>query len=143
MPTTMIEPKKIKTLKFFTRYVKSGVLQITFPDLCNSSTEVKSGKHINSLNNWSRYAPHGNSRKKTPIFEIEKRTWRDFQIHITEMENLNEGSQFIKYRLSVSGSFGNFGHVATADISLSKADFLELTKGLESRKAKGRKIFEL
>lgn len=131
-------------LKVLAENIGNGSVKLTFPELHNATAEIHSGKHINSVRNWKRSVPHGNSKQVKESY-VAKHHLTKVMVSITEMLKVDESRypDQIKYRLVVDGNFGENGYCTTGDMRLSKESFKELTKGITPRVGKNFRRYEL
>jgi hypothetical protein len=132
------------SIKVLVQNLENGNVRFTFPSLLNANVELHKGRHINSVNNWSKKVPHGNCKKVVESF-VEKYAYLPAQISITEMTKVDESKypNQIKYRAVVHGNFGEFGYCTTGDMRLTKEQFEELTKGLTAKTGKNYNQYDL
>lgn len=131
-------------LKLIVQILDSESVKLTFPSLENASAVIHKGRHINSVDNWKRYLPHGNTKKPVTRF-IGESPYLRVNIRITEMLLVDEvkwPSQ-IKYRLVVDGNFGRFCYCSTSDMRLSKSQFEKLTDGIIPDERKRCRVYKL
>ena len=117
-------------LTILTQNISKRELKLTFPELHNASVIVHTGKHINSKNNWSGVAPHGNS-KKTRVFILNETGLKVTLIHRPKVDESKYPNQ-MKYSLVVSGNMyagkSCCFYKSTGDMRITEDAYNELSK---------------
>ena len=121
---------EIMKLTILSQNISKDELKLTFPDLNNASVVVHSGNHINSKNNWSGVAPHGNSKKVKESVLNEN----GIEITLIHRPKVNEEKypNQMKYSVVVSGNMwaGKSAcyYKTTGDMRISEDAYNELSK---------------